>query len=160
MILDTKGTVIRVQLRRFLQLVVFLTAFLAIMFLMKKPPSDYLGLTKYNWVLILAGLYALAVILESLLELNYIYFSDKEDRLVFRYFSMSVLSSRKRSIEIPKDKFTGYSLVKDLYGLKKKIILRQKLTKSEASYPPVSLSGLNKKELKQLLDAFDRYAKN
>lgn len=159
MIIDTKKTVIRVQLRRFLQLLVFCVVLLVLLFALKKPPYEYWGLTRYHWAMILVGVYGLSLLIENLLELNYIYFSDQEDRLVFRYFSMSMMNNKKHSVEIPKDKFRGYTILNDFYGLRKRIVLKQVLTKSEATYPPVSLSALSRKEFEDLIKAFERYVK-
>ena len=97
--------------------------------------------------------------IEGALELNYIYFSDDEDMIIFRYFSMSVFNKKKNSIEIPKDKFGGYKIVESLGGFKKQIILYQQLKKEKAKYRPVSITSLKGDELKILTTSLDKYSK-
>jgi hypothetical protein len=94
---------------------------------------------------------------EGALELNYIYFSDDEDHIIFRYFSMSVFSRKKNSIEIPKDKFGGYKIISSMGGFKKQIILYQQLKKEKAKYRPVSISGMTKEQITLLTKALDKH---
>ena len=118
---------------------------------------NYLGITKYQWALIVGALYALLAVAEAILELNYIYFSNTDDRIMLRYFSMSFFNRKKHSIEIPIERFGGYYLKKSLWGIKKKLILIQRVKNVDAKYPPVSITALNKQELKKLLDTLNNY---
>jgi hypothetical protein len=156
MTLDTKRNVIKNQLRRLITIVVY-AFFLTIIILVGNRNYDFLGIGKYQLAIILTVIFTVLFILEALLELNYIYFSDDDDRIVFRYFSMSFLNKKKNSIEIPKDRFRGYILMKSLMGYKKKIILKQQIKDIEAKYPAVSISALNKDQTARLIKALDRY---
>jgi hypothetical protein len=40
---------------------------------------------------------------------NYIYFNDDSDKIVLRYFSPNIFTSKKNSIEMPKG-YLGYEL--------------------------------------------------
>ena len=156
MIIDIKRTVIKTQLRRFLTLIGFLFV-IVIVILIGSLRKDFLGLSKYTWALIIGCIYIIALIFESFLELNYIYFSDEDDLVILRFFSMSMFSRKKNSIEIPKQVFRGYEIKKTLFGLKKKIILFQRLKDKDVKYPAVSITGLNSQEFQILIKTLDRY---
>ncbi len=156
MTIDIQRTVIKTQLRRMITIILYAVIIMVIM-LTGSLKSDFLGISKVQWSLIVTAVFAVFWILESLLELTYIYFCDDDEFIIFRYFSMSFLNHRKNSIEIPKNKFSGYLLKKSLAGFKTKIILKQHIKDIDAKYPEVSLSALNKDQLSRLLKALDKY---
>ena len=126
MVIDIKRTVIKTQIRRMITLISF-TVIILVVVLVFNLQNTILGMNKYQWGLIIGLLYFLSIIIESVLDLNYIYFSDSDDHIILRYFSMSIFNKKKHSIEIPKDVFGGYQLVSSLKGLKHKIILMEKV---------------------------------
>ncbi|MGD2035482.1 MAG: hypothetical protein PVF73_10525 [Bacteroidales bacterium] len=156
MVIDIKRTVIRTQLRRLITIILF-TLIILLVVLTGNVQNTFIGINKYQWALILALVYSISIIFESALEMNYIYFADKDDIIMLRYFSMSLFSKKKNSIEIPKKAFGGYQLIISLWGMKKRIILYHKIKDKEAKYPPVSISSLNKKQINQLTLTLDKY---
>jgi len=156
MIIDIQRTVIKTQLRRFLTLIAFM-AVAATIILIGSLGDNFLGISKYRWALIVMGIYVLSLIVEAFFELNYIYFSDEDDKIILRYFSMSMFNRQKNSIEIPKKVFSGYEIRKSIFGLKKKIVLLQRLKDRDVKYPAVSLTGLNADELQLLTKILDRH---
>jgi hypothetical protein len=158
MLIDIKRTVIKTQLRRLITLIA-VTLIMLMIVLLGGRQNDFLGINRYQWGLIVGLIYILSLMIEGALELNYIYFSDDEDMIIFRYFSMSVFNKKKNSIEIPKDKFGGYKIVESLGGFKKQIILYQQLKKEKAKYRPVSITSLKGDELKILTTSLDKYSK-
>ena len=156
MVIDIQRTVIKTQLRRFLTLIAFMIVASAII-LIGSLMENFLGITKYRWALIVAGIYIISIIVEALFELNYIYFSDEDDLIVLRYFSMSMFNRQKNSIEIPKKVFRGYQIEKSFFGLKKKIVLLQRLKDRDVKYPAVSVTGLNANEFQLLIKTLDKY---
>ena len=156
MIIDIQRTVIRTQLRRFLTLIAFLVVIILVI-LIGSLRRDFLGLNKYIWALFIGCLYIITIVAEAFLELNYIFFSDEKELIILRFFSMSMFSRKKNSIEIPKNVFRGYEIRKTLFGLKKKIILFQRLKDKDVKYPAVSLSGLNPQEFGALTKTLDKY---
>jgi hypothetical protein len=117
----------------------------------------FFGLNNYQWGLVFGLLYFLSIIFESMLDLNYIYFSDSDEHIILRYFSMSIFNKKKHSIEIPKNVFGGYQLISSYNGIKQSLILREKVKNKTAKYKPVSLASLNKKQLKQIITALEKY---
>lgn len=156
MTIDIQRTVIKTQLRRLVLLVLY-ALLLVIIIVFGNPKYDFLGISNYLWVTIITALLAIVFVIEALLELNYIYFCDNDDRIVFRYFSMGFLNKSKNSIEIPKDRFSGYILKESLFGYKKKLILTQRIKDIDAKYPAVSISALNKEETSKLLKELDKF---
>lgn len=156
MVIDIQRTVIKTQLRRFLTLIGLIIIVTAIIFI-GRLGKDFLGLNKYQWALIVTGVYFLSIILEAFFELNYIYFNDEEGVIVLRYFSMSMFNRQKNSIEIPKKVFRGYQVKKSLLGMKRKIILLQRLKDKDVKYPAVSVTGLNANEFQILVKTLDKY---
>ena len=156
MVIDIKRTVIKTQIRRMITLI-SITVIIIVVVLAGNLQNTLLGLNKYQWGLVIGLLYFMSIIVESILDLNYIYFTDKDDHIVLRYFSMSIFNKKKHSIEIPKEVFGGYQLVSSLRGLKQCLILREKVKNKTAKYLPVSLTSLNKKQLKQIISTLDKY---
>ncbi len=156
MVIDIQRTVIKTQLRRFLTLIAFM-AVAATIILIGSLGDNFLGISKYRWALIVMGIYVLSLILEAFFELNYIYFSDEDEKIILRYFSMSIFNRQKNSIEIPKKVFSGYEIKRSIFGLKKKIVLLQRLKERDVKYPGVSITGLSADELQLLIKALDRY---
>jgi hypothetical protein len=155
MIIDLHRTVIKTYMRRFITLIVF-TIIILVIILGGSLRTNYLGLTKYQWAVIVSGLYLTVAIIESMLDFNYIYFDDNEDKIIFRYFSMSFYNKKKNSIEIPNKDFRGYTLVKKFLGLKEFIILSQDYKGKEAKYPPVNITALSSKQRKELITALEK----
>jgi hypothetical protein len=156
MIIDIQRIVIKTQLRRLITLLLVVLAILIVVFL-GSLQNDFLGINKYQWGLIIFAVYIISVIIEGLLELNYIYFSDEEGAIIFRYFPMSLFSRKKNSIEIPLERFAGYEIIESFGGLKKQIIFYHKLKKGSAKYKPVSITGLNKEQLQTLIKTLNRH---
>ena len=156
MIIDLQRTVIRMQLRRFVVLIIFVLLILASMFMLSLQ-QRYFGMTKYQVALIFGLIYLLIMSVEAMFELYYIYFSDEGDLIIFRYFSTGYFNRKKQVIQIPKKSFSGYEITDSILGLKKKITLKQRLKTSVVQYPPVSITLLNEKQRTQLTETLDKY---
>jgi hypothetical protein len=155
MIIDLKRTVLKIQLRRFITLLVLVIIILALLSVLDSNES-YLGLTKYQWLIIVCAIYVLSTLYQAFLDLNYIYFSDQGDKIILRYFSMSFFNNKKQTIEIPKQSFSGYELKLVFAGLKQKLILYERVKNADAKYPGVSLTALSSAQKRNLLAALDR----
>ena len=159
MILDLKRTVIKIQLSRLITLFAFMILVILVIFLLDTQQT-YIGLSKYQWAILISGLYVASVIYQAILELNYIYFNDQGDKIILRYFSMSFYNNKKQSIEIPIDSFSGYELKTSFAGLKQKLILYERVKSVDAKYPGVSISALNKTQKENLIAALERNKKS
>jgi hypothetical protein len=155
MTINIQRTVIKIQLRRFLVVIVFVTLILAIL-LMGLIKDTFIYLTKYQWSLILAIGYLIYTAIDNYLEPYYIYFNDESSRIILRFFSLGLFNKRKQVIEIPKNEFVGFEVKTSFFHRKEKIILIRRVRNQNARYPAVSLSALSKQERKWLYGALNK----
>jgi hypothetical protein len=76
---------------------------------------------------------------------------------VMRYYPISLFTSRKNSIEIPKSQFIKYEIKPFLLGTQKWVILYQNFRNKEAKYPPVSLSAVDRKDREKILSSLEKH---
>ena len=157
MVIDIHSTVIRIQLRRLITLTAFLLVDIPLFFIFKF--QNFLGLSHTTLATILLLGFVIYKILERIMDYNYIYFSNTDDRIVFRYFSMSYFGKKKSSIEIPISQFAGYEIKEVMFGFKKKIVLKHKIGEKEARYPEVSLFALDSEQYSKLIHSLDSISK-
>jgi hypothetical protein len=158
MVIDIQRTVIKTQIRRLITLLIFVIIMIFVM-LTGSSKETYLGIGKYKWSVIISILYFGAALIESVIDYNYIYFSDEGDRIVLRYFSMSFFNKKKNSIEIPNKDFKSYTLEKKLGGIKELLTLVQDYKGKDATYPSVNISALSRKQRQKLINSLDRSIK-
>ncbi|MGB9746082.1 MAG: hypothetical protein ACPLXM_04070 [Bacteroidales bacterium] len=156
MTIDLQRTAIKIRLRGLLMAVLFVCLVCVVLFL-EVFRNPVFGLTRAHYILIISILYVLYSLYMYLLDLNYIYFNDDGQKIIFRYYSMRPLSQVKSSVEIPKESFAGYEIRKDLLGLVPKIVLYQRDKAGLFRYPPVSISSLSEKEKNLLLRSLQKY---
>ena len=77
---------------------------------------------------------------------TYFYFSNNSKNLVFRFYSLRVISGKPRTIEISKTNFAKYDIVTSFFDKKDSLVLYQKTPKGVAKYPPISLTLLSKSQ--------------
>jgi hypothetical protein len=154
MVIDIQRTVIKTQIRRFITMLLFVAVVIFVM-LAGSLQQKYLGITKYQWAVVISIIYFGAAIFESFLNYNYIYFSDEGDRILLRYFSMSIFNTRKNSIEIPNKDFKGYTLEKKYGGLKEFLTLIQDFKGKDAKYPAVNITSLSRLQREKLIASLD-----
>lgn len=156
MLIDIHKKVIAKQLRRMIVILVYAISVLLII-LMGKPEKFIFGLNNHHWAIVLTIIFALFLVIESLFNYNYIYFSDQKEKIVLRYFSLGYFNRRKNSIEIPISEFVNYEVVSTFFGIQPKIILYRKVKDTEAKYPAVCLSLLSKSEIQKLKNCLNTY---
>ncbi|MGM0530655.1 MAG: hypothetical protein ACQER7_04830 [Bacteroidota bacterium] len=118
--------------------------------------SEFLGLNKYYWAVIISLLYLGQNIYEYLKDYNYIYFTDENNKILFRYIPLRPFKSKRYSIEINKGKFHGYKIERPSV-FKQEIVLFVKTSQGIAKYPPISISALNEEEFNKLKKALNQY---
>jgi hypothetical protein len=153
---DNKKTSYKIYLRKLFLAIIFtlvIVVFLASGWF-EKP---FLGMTKYQLILIVACLYVLIVMVNFIRDLNYFYFSDNGPNIIVRYYALRPLSRKRRSIEIPKSSFGGFEIRRTMLGLKKLLVLMQIVKKTNARYPPISITSLTREELSMLTRQLSQY---
>lgn len=156
--IDLKRTVIKIQLRRFISLIVFIIVIIVLL-LLSDPKEVIMGLSRYGWGIVLASVYIIVAIVEGFMDLNYIYYSDRAGKITLKFFSLSFTNRKKQFFEIPYNEFIGFKIERSLLGLRERLILIRMFRNKEANYPPVSISALSKEQKKSLIASLSKYSK-
>ena len=135
---------------------VFTVAVLLIIFL---PWFDQTGsqLSKYHLVIIVALVYIALNLNNYLKRPCFISYSDQGEMIIFRFYPLTLFTSRKNSIEIPKKQLVRFELTHFYFGSQPQIILYQHFRNKEAKYPPISLSALDKEDRQKILRSLEKY---
>ena len=142
MIIENSKTAIRIRLRVFFATII-VVALIAIIYTTRILINPVWGLNKAQWSLIIIGVFVLLLILNYY---HYIYFSDNGNKIVFRFYSMQLFSGKKQTIEMYKKDFVKFQTSSLLFKMRDYLIVYQKLEKGIAKYPPISITGLSKKD--------------
>ena len=84
------------------------------------------------------------------MKYTYFYFSNNGKNLVFRFYSLRIISGKPKTIEIPKNNFLKYDITTGFFNKKESLVLFQKTKKGVAKYPPISLTLLGKDKKRDL----------
>jgi hypothetical protein len=158
MIIDIKRTILRKNLSSFIALIILA---LTMVILLAVPFNKDLikGVSNSLLAIFFAIAYVINALYNSFRNYNYIYFSDESDKIVLRYFSPNIFTSKKNSIEIPKKDFAGYILDSFFMRYREKITLLKKTAKGTARFPSVSITALSEGERQMLLLILDTLRK-
>jgi len=156
MTFDNSKTIISLRLKLFGATVVFLS-YLALAYVAKLIKFPFLGMTETFWTVTLAVIYLLIAFFPMMLNYQYIYYSDDNDRIVLRYFTAGIIGGRKNSVEIDKRLFSGYKTDSKWFGLIQSITLFQNAKGGIAKYPTVYISALTREERSKLIRSLNSY---
>jgi hypothetical protein len=158
MILDIKRTILRKNLANLITTLVILIALVVLLFVPFN--SDLIkGLSNNMLAVFVAVAYVINAFYNTFRNYNYIYFNDESDKVILRYFSPSIFTSKKNSIEIPKREFAGYELHSFFMRYKERLVLKRKTGKGIAAYPAVSITALSAGERYALLFTLNQLKK-
>jgi len=155
--IDNQKNTYRIWLSRLIITIVFALIILILMFV---PWFDDLdsGITKYHLIIVISGVYVLVNWLNFLKRPFFISYSDQGEMIVVRYYPVSMFTSRKNSIEIPKKQFVKYELKPFFLKTQHYLILSQNFRGKVASYPRISLSAMEKQDCEKMLQSLDKYS--
>lgn len=156
MTFDNGKTIIRLRLRLFIATLLMLV-YVYVVYYGKQLRFPVFGIEESLATLVLTAAYLLLAFLPLLLKYKYIYFSDDGNSIIFRYYSVGLFSGSKNSVEIPKEEFINYKIKKILPGLVSSILLYRRVKNTAASYSPIYISSLSKKEIKKIKTALNKY---
>jgi hypothetical protein len=155
MILDIKRTILRKNLSNFISLILLTLIIIGLLFI---PARDLIkGLENSLLAIFCAIAYVIYSFYNAFRNYHYIYFNDESDKIVLRYFSPNIFTSKKNSIEIPKKDFAGFVIDSFFLRYREKITLLRRTGKGIAKYPPVSLTALGAHERDLLLHALGEW---
>ncbi len=159
MTFDNGKTIIRLRIRLFIATLLMLV-YVYVVYYGKQLRFPVFGIEESLATLVLTAAYLLLAFLPLLLKYKYIYFSDDGSSIIFRYYSVGLFSGSKNSVEIPKEEFMAYKIKKNLPGLVSSILLYRRMKNTVASYSPIYISSLSKKEIKKIQTALNKYKHN
>lgn len=150
MIIDIDKTIIRKTKGKFIALMVLVVVICVLLFVPFR--NDLIkGLSNNMLAIFFAVAYMIFALYESFRNYNYIYYNDESDKIVLRFFSPAMFTSKKNSIEIPKKEFGGYELKSFFMRYRESLVLFKNTHKGLAKYPPVSITALSEEERYALL---------
>ena len=158
MVFDNKKTTIRIYLWKMIQAIVTVVLLIGIM-VSGWFEKDVLGIPKFQWVILVALAYLIMIVVSRFRQLNFFYFSDEGDKILIRYYPIHPLVQKKHAVQIPKIVLVGYDIRSTMLGLRKVIILRQRVKGKVATYPPIGISALNNREIDLLEKHLDKYVR-
>ncbi len=156
MVLQNRKTAIMVRFRTFILTIIFVSL-LIVIYTTSLLDAPLFGLDKNYIAAILTGIYVLILLFQYFLNLCYIFYSDEGVNLILRFYSLRIFSSKKNSIEIPKNSFARFEVKKSSLGLKRNLYLYQKMRSGVAKYPPIPITSLTKEERVAIHDSLSRH---
>jgi len=156
---DNKHNTYRIWLRRLLMAIIF-TILIVLILLTDWFDNPEGQLNKYHLIIAISVVYVTISLVNYLKLPYYVYFSDTDDMIIIRYYSVSIFNSKKNSIEIPKKQFVRFETRKFFFGSGEKLIVYQNFRKKIAKYPPISLSAVDKKDRERIKNALRKYTGN
>lgn len=145
---------IEIKLRKF---VIAMICMLIIIFALMTEWFNFWDQSDIHIVIIIASLYTLYYIWDYIMDYHYFYFSDNENKLVFRFYTLRFLQKVNKAIEIPKSSFAGYEIIFKAGRLKSFLVVRQRSERKDLKYPGINISLLSKSEKNKLINSLNKY---
>ena len=154
MIIDNSHAVIRDRKMMYL-MAISLTIIIPCFFFIDIFEEPVLGIPREYYVIAVCTIYVLINIYRFLLSLNYIYYNDQGGKIVLKYYTLRPFIQKRKNIEIPIGSLVKYKIIRKIAGIKKSLVLYQRINNKIAKYPPISLSELKKTEFDNLISALN-----
>jgi len=113
--------------------------------------EPFLGRSREFYAIMIAAIYILINAYRFFLDLNFINFSDQEGKIIIKYYSLRPFMQKHRSIEISQNSFVKFEIIGKAAGIKKYLVLYQRIQNKIAKYPPISITALTNDELNSIL---------
>ncbi len=157
MTFDNSRTIISLRIWLFFATII-LIAWIIVAYIAKMINFPLLGLSETFWTLILVGIYLVVLLLPMIRNIQFVFFSDEGENIVFRYFHAGMVGGKKNSVSIPKNSFAGFKSEKKNLGLSSSIILYQRIGQGIAKYPPIYITAIPKEQKEKMLNLLGRYS--
>jgi hypothetical protein len=158
MIIDIDKTIIRRTKGKFIALLILVVVICVLLFVPFRRDL-FNGLSNNLLAIFFAVSYMIFALYETFRNYFYIYYNDESDKIVLRYFSPALFTSKKNSIEIFKKDFAGYELKSFFMRYRENLILMKNTSKGIAKYPAVSITALSNEERYSLLSSLNALKK-
>ncbi len=154
--IDNQKNTYRIWLSRLIMTIVFSLIILAIVFLPWFDETEF-WLSKYHVAIFISAIYIILNWINFLKRPYFISYNDQGEKIVVRFYPVSMFTSRKNSIEIPKKQFVKYELKPFLFKTQHYLILHQNFRGKVVAYPQISLSALDKEDREKMLESLKKY---
>ena len=154
--IDNQRNTYRIWISRLVMTIVFAMTILLLVFVSWFDNLES-GITKYHIVILLSVVYLAINWLNFMKRPYFVSYSDQGEMLVVRYYPVSMFTSRKHSIEIPKQQFVKFELKPFLFKSQHYLILHQNFRGKVASFPRISLSAMEKEDREKMLQSLGKY---
>jgi hypothetical protein len=154
--IDNQRNTYRLWLQRLVLTIVFTILIIVIIFIPWFDDATF-WLDKYHLIIAIAVIY-IGINLHGYLKRPFfVFYSDQGEKIILRYYSLSLFNSRKNSIEIPKQQLVKYELKSFYFGTQKMLILHQLFRDKVAKYPPISISALDPGDQEKILNSLKKH---
>lgn len=154
--IDNQRNTYRIWLSRLVMTIIFALVILVLVFVSWFDNLES-GITKYHIMILISAVYLGINWLNYLKHPYYVSYSDQGEMIVVRYYSVSMFTSRKNSIEIPKQQFVGFELKPFFFKSQRYLILKQNFRGKVAPYPRISLSAMDREDSEMMLQSLGKY---
>lgn len=155
--IDNQRNTYRIWLSRLVMTIVFALLILVLVFVSWFDNLES-GITKYHLIILISGVYLAINWINYMKRPFFVSYSDQGEMIVVRYYPVSMFTSRKNSIEIPKKQFVKFELKPFFLKSQHYLILHQKFRGKVASYPRISLSALDKADREKMFASLSKYS--
>ena len=153
--IDNQKNTYRLWLSRMVTTIVFTLVIIVIIFVPWFEDTEF-WLSKYHVAVFISVIYIVINLFNTLKVPYFVSYSDQGENIVLRYYPLSLFTSRKNSIEIPKKQFVKYELVPFFFGTRQKIVLYHHFRDRVAKYPAISLSAVDKEDQERILASLQK----
>ncbi len=115
------------------------------------------GFERIVWIALVLIVWLLLVLFQNARRPCYIYFEDRDDRIIIRYYPLRIINQKKHSIEIPKNDFIRFETENFFFRKFEKLIIYRKFKKGIGKYPPISLSAVSKSDIMKIKTILRQY---
>lgn len=154
--IDNQKNIYRIWLSRLVTAIVFTLVIVVLIFLPWFDEEDF-PVSEYHLIIFIAVVYVALNVYNSLKVPYFVFYSDQGEMIILRYYPLSLFTSRKHSIEIPKQQFVKYELKPFFFGQHQKIVVYQHFRNRVVPYPPISLSAVDEADRKRILASLQKY---
>lgn len=115
-------------------------------------------ISKYHIIILISAVYLAINWINYMKRPYFVSFSDQGEKIIVRYYPVSMFTSKKNSIEIPKQQFVKYELKPFFLKTQNYLILHQNFRGKVAQYPKISLSALDSEDREKMLESLRKYS--
>ena len=128
-----------------------------VLLLCTSVPALFLLINTWIPALISAGLMILGWAATVVLKLKNVKFRFAPDQVSVLYYPITPMTSSYKRIDIAAGRLSGYEIATGWGGLRKDLVLHEKIGGEDASYPPVSVLLCSRETLRLLRESLDAY---